>query len=77
MPCFGIVTIWDFVGNAWTIEIVLDYDVRLVYCFFLQVHLHLNLVKATMEVALIEHDDMFFGKIMSNDNAIISTLRNE
>lgn len=72
-----MVTIWDFVGNAWTIEIVAKYDVRLVYHLFLQVHLHLNLVRATMEVALVEHDDMFFGKIMSNDNAIMSTLGNE
>jgi len=62
MPCFGIVNIWDFVGNARTIGIVTKYDVRLVYRLFLQIHLHLNLVRATMEVTLVKHDDTFFGK---------------
>lgn len=34
-------------------------------------------VKATMEGALIEDDDMLFGQIMSSDDAIMSTMRNE
>ncbi len=49
-------------GQCMNFGIVTKYDVRLVYCLFLQIHLQLNLVRATMEVTLVEHDDMFFGK---------------
>ncbi len=37
----------------------------------------LLLVKRTMEGAPIEDDDMLFGLIMSNDDAVMPTMRNE
>ncbi len=39
--------------------------------------LHLNLVKTSTKLEVIEDDDLFFGQVMLNDNVIISLLKNE
>jgi len=41
------------------------------------VFLHLNLVKTSTKLEVIEDDDFFLGKVMLNDDVILSTLKNE
>jgi hypothetical protein len=54
--------IWDFVGDVRATKIVVEYDVKMVHVIFLlQVYLHSNHVKTTMDITLIEDDDMSFG----------------
>jgi hypothetical protein len=48
-----------------------------VMCFLLHVFLHLNLVKASSKLKVVEDDDLFFGQVTLNDDVIISTLKNE
>ncbi len=43
----------------------------------LQVFFHLNLVRATIELVTIEDGDLFFGQVVSSDDVIMSTLKND
>ncbi len=67
----------DFLGKAQAIQIVVKYDINIVYPFLLQVILCLNLVRTLIKLVLVEDDDSFFGQIVFNDDVIMFTLRNE
>ncbi len=75
--CLTFVLIWHFVGNAFVIQIVINYDINIVCHILLQVFFHLNLVKATIELVTIEDGDLFFGRVVSSDDVIMSTLKND
>jgi hypothetical protein len=38
---------------------------------------HLNLLKATIGLMIVENGELFFGKITSNDDAIMLNLNND
>jgi hypothetical protein len=60
------------------IQIVTNYDVNIVCPLLLQVFFHLNLVRAIVDqLIVVEDEDLFFGQIVSNDDVIMSTLKNE
>ncbi len=64
-------------GNAFVIQIVIKYDTNIVCHLLLQVFFHLNLIRATIELVTIENDDLFFGQVVSSDDVIMSTLKND
>jgi len=68
--------IWDFVGYAHVILDVIEYDVNIV-CLFIIIIFHLNPITEVVESTVVEDDDLFFGQIASNDDAIMSTLKNK
>ncbi len=75
--CFkNMKVIWDFVGDSLALQVVAEYDVKIMYPLLVQAYLHLNLVKAVMKSVVVE-DDNFFGQNIFNDDAIMSTVRNE
>jgi hypothetical protein len=41
------------------------------------VFFHLNLIREVVGSTIVENDDLFFGQIVSNDDTIMSTLKNE
>ncbi len=47
--------------------------------FFITHVFSFELVRVTIidQLTIIEDDDLFFGQIVSNDDAIMSTLKNE
>jgi len=47
------------------------------YPFLLHVYFYLNPIKAPIEATSIEDDDCFFGHIISSDDVIKFTLKNE
>ncbi len=53
--------IWDYVGNMVVVNVVLEYDFKVVYPLLLQVYPHLNCMKATTNPTTLEDDDCFFG----------------
>jgi hypothetical protein len=65
------------VGNAFVIQIVIKYDTNIVCHLLLKVFFHLNLIRATIELVTIEDDDLFFGQVVSSDDVIMSTLKND
>jgi hypothetical protein len=67
------------VGHAHdAIQIVTNYDVNIVCPLLLELFFHLNLVKAVVDqLIVVEDEDLFFGQIVSNDDVIMSTLKNE
>jgi len=69
--------IWDFVGNSLALQVVAEYDVKIVYPLLVQTYFHLNLMKAIVELVVFKDDDNFFGQNIYNDDAIMSTVRNE
>jgi hypothetical protein len=76
-PCFkNMKIIWDFVGDSLTLQVVAEYDVKIVYPLLVQTYLHLNPMKAIMKPVVVENDN-FFGQNIFNDDAIMSTVRNE
>lgn len=64
-------------GNSLTFRVVVEYNVKIVYPLLVQAYLHLNPMKAVAEFVVFENDDNFFGQNISNDDAIMSTMRNE
>jgi len=74
--CFKTMkVIWDFLGNSLALQIVAKYNVKIVYPLLVQAYFHLNLMKAIAELIVVEDDDNFFDKNISNDDAIM--LRNK
>jgi len=73
----NIKIIWDFVGNSLALQVVAKYDVKIVYPLLVQAYFHLDLVKVVVESIVVEDDDNFFGRNIYNDDAIMSTVRNE
>jgi len=69
--------IWDFVGDSLALQVVAEYDVKIVYPLLVQAYFHLDLVKVVVESIVVEDDDNFFGQNIYNDDAIMSTVRNE
>jgi hypothetical protein len=59
------------------VNVVLEYDSKVVYPLLLQVYLHLNLMNARTNPTIFEDDDCFFGQINFVDDAIMSTLKME
>jgi hypothetical protein len=47
------------VGNLVVVDVVAKYDVKVMYPLLLQVYLHLNFMKTTIEPTTLE-DDCFF-----------------
>jgi hypothetical protein len=45
--------------------------------FLLQVYNHLNPYREPIKLVSVEKNDLFFGQVMSIDDVIISTLKNE
>jgi hypothetical protein len=64
------------VRNIVATNIVVKFDVKSVYLLLLQVYLHLNFVKATINPTTLEND-CFFKQIVFVDDAIMPTLKNE
>ncbi len=64
-------------SNGFVIQIMIKYDINIMCCLLLQVCFHLNLVRATIELVTIEDDDFFFGQVVSSDDVIMSTLKND
>ncbi len=69
--------IWDFVGDSLALQVVAKYDAKIMYPLLVQTYFHLNPMKVVVELIVIEDDDNFFGKNIYNDDAIMSTVRNE
>jgi len=53
--------IWDFVGYAYVILDVIEYDVNIVCLFIIIIIFHLNPIMEVVESTLVEDDDLFFG----------------
>ncbi len=49
-------------GNL-VVDVVAKYDAKVMYPLLLQVYLHLNLVKTTIELTTLEDDDGSLGKL--------------
>jgi hypothetical protein len=47
------------------------------YPFLLHVYFYVNPIKALIEATSIEDNDFFFGQIISSDDVIKFTLKNE
>jgi len=69
--------IWDFVGDSLALQVVAEYDVKIVYPLLVQAYFRLDLVKVVAKSIGVEDDDNFFGKNIYNDDVIMSTMRNE
>jgi hypothetical protein len=67
----------NFLGNSFALQVVVEYDVKIVYPLLVQAYLHLNPMKAIVESIVVEYDDNFSGKNIYNDDANMSTMRNE
>ncbi len=77
-PCFkNMKFIQNYMGNIVVVDVVVEYDVKVVHPLLLYVYFHLNLVKALIDPTTFEDDNYFFGHIIYVDDAIISTLKNE
>ncbi len=61
--------------NIVATNIVVKFDVKVVYLLLLYVYLHLNFVKATINPTTFENE-CFFKQIVFVDGAIMSTLKN-
>ncbi len=76
--CFkNMKVIRDFLGDSLALQIVAKYNAKIVYLLLVQAYLHLNLVKAIVELIVVEDDDNFFGKNIFNDDAIMLIMRNK
>ncbi len=64
-------------GDSLAHQVVIEYDVKIMYPLLVQTYLHLNPMKAIAELIVVEDDDNFFGKNIFNDDVIMSTVRNE
>jgi hypothetical protein len=64
-------------GNSIAIEIVVEYDAKIVHPFSLQVYNHLNHVKELIKLVTIKEDDIFFGQVVLVDDVVISILKND
>ncbi len=73
----NIKVIRDFLGDSLAHQVVIEYDVKIMYPLLVQTYLHLNPMKAIAELIVVEDDDNFFGKNIFNDDVIMSTVRNE
>ncbi len=69
--------IQKILGNSFALQVVVEYDVKSVYPLLVQAYLHLNPMKAIAESIVVEYDDNFSRKNIYNDDAIMSTMRNE
>jgi hypothetical protein len=46
-PCFkNMKVIWDFVGDSLGLQVVAEFDVKIMYPLLVQAYLHLNPAKA-------------------------------
>ncbi len=69
--------IWDFVGDSLALQVMLEYDAKIMYPLLVQTYFHLNPVKAVVKLIVVEDDHNFFGQIIYNDGVIMSIMRNE
>jgi hypothetical protein len=58
-------------GNFVAIQIVANYDTRIMHPFLLQAHHHLNPNRAPTKLLSIKDDDLFFGHIVSHVDEIL------
>jgi hypothetical protein len=65
--------IWDFVGNSLALQLVLEYDAKIMYPSIPPFEPNEGNVKSIV----VEDDDNFFGQNIVNNDAIMSTMRNE
>jgi hypothetical protein len=76
--CFkNMKVIRDFMGDSLALQVVTKYDVKIVYPLLVHAYLHLNPMGVVAESVVVENDDNFFKQNIFNDDAIMSTMRNE
>ncbi len=68
--------IWDLVGNFVVVEIVVEYDNKIVCPLLLQVNNHLNPIRDATKLMTIEKD-FVFGQIVLVNDVILSILKND
>jgi len=68
--------IWDLVGNFVVVEIVVEFDTKIVCPLLLQVNNHLNPI--TNEIEPMTTEFFFvFGQVVLVNDVILSTLKND
>jgi hypothetical protein len=53
--------ICDFVGDSFALQVVAEYDIKIMYPLLVQTYFHLNLVKGVAKLIIVEDDDNLFG----------------
>jgi deoxyadenosine/deoxycytidine kinase len=69
--------IWDFVSDSFALQVVVEYDAKIMYSLLVQTYFHLNPMKAIAKLIVVEDDDNFFGQTIYNNDVIMSIMRNE
>lgn len=60
--CFkNMKVIWYYVGNYVISEIVVKYNMKVVYPILLQTYFYLNHARALVEITIVEKNGFFFG----------------
>jgi hypothetical protein len=68
----------NFVRNVVIVQIVVEYDIKIVCFLLLQMHNQLNLIRVATKLVRTKEDLIFFlGQVVSTNDVIFSTLKNE
>ncbi len=68
--------IWDLVGKFVVVEIVVEYDTKIVCPLLLHVNNHLNPIKDATKTVTTKKD-FVFGQIVLANDVILSILKND